>query len=185
MPTVHFVCGATGSGKTMYSIALAQRARAVRFAIDEWMSRLFAADRPTPTTLEWATERAARCEAQMWTVADELLARGIDVVFDIGVPRREHRDRFRARASQTSALVKMHYLDVPRETRKARIMARNARNAGVTTRKPDWSESSDSTLTVDAGTQGFEITEEMFDWLEQWFEPPSDDELYGAMIVAE
>ncbi len=25
----------------------------------------------------------------------------------------------------------------------------------------------------------------MFEWMESWFEPPTDDELYGAMIVCD
>jgi predicted kinase len=148
MPTVHFICGATGAGKTTYAIALAQRTKAVRFALDDWMAALFAGDRPVEPTLEWTLDRAARCEAAMWSVADQLVARGIDVVFDIGLARRDHRDRFRARASQTPAAIKMHYLDVPRETRRARVG----------------------------------ISDAMFDSMEQWFEAPSDDELYGAMI---
>jgi hypothetical protein len=31
----------------------------------------------------------------------------------------------------------------------------------------------------------FGLTEEMFDAMESWFEAPTDDELYGAMIVCE
>jgi predicted kinase len=163
MATVHFVCGSTGAGKTTYAVALARRAKAVRFTIDEWMGNLFVADRPATPNLEWALQRTARCEAQMWALADDLVARGIDVVFDIGMSRREHRDQFRARASQTAAAIKMHYLDVPREVRKARVAARNAQPSATHTY----------------------VSEEMFDWMEQWFEPPSDDELYGAMIVCD
>jgi predicted kinase len=162
MATVHFICGSTGAGKTTYAIALAQRAKAVRFTIDEWMACLFVPDRPEPPSLEWAFERTARCEAQMWTVADALLARGVDVVFDLGLSRRDHRDRFRARASQTAASIKMHYLDVPEETRRARIFLRNADRSR---------------------TCSFVVTDAMFDWMEQWFEPPTDDELYGSMIL--
>ena len=164
MATVHFVCGSTGAGKTTYAVALARRAKAVRFTIDEWMGNLFVADRPATPNLEWALQRTARCEAQMWALADDLVARGIDVVFDIGMSRREHRDQFRARASQTAAAIKMHYLDVPRDVRKARVATRNAQRSGP---------------------YAYEVSDAMFDWMEQWFEPPSDDELYGAMIVCD
>ena len=161
---MHFVCGSTGAGKTTYAIALARRAKAVRFSIDEWMASLFVADRPVPPSLEWMLDRTARCEAAMWTMADDLVARGLDVVFDIGLSRRDHRDRFRARASQTAAAIKMHFLDVPRDVRKARVVARNAQRSG---------------------TYMFDVTDAMFDWMEQWFEQPTDDELYGAMIVCD
>lgn len=161
---MHFICGSTGAGKTTYAVALAQRAKAVRFSIDEWMAGLFIAEQPVPATLEWMLDRTARCEAQMWSVADQLVARGIDVVFDIGLSRRDHRNRFRARASQTVASVKMHYLDVPRDVRRARVHVRNAQRTG---------------------TYAFDVSDAMFDWMEQYFEPPSDDELYGAMIVCD
>ena len=164
MAVVHFICGSTGAGKTTYAVALAARAKAIRFTFDEWMACLFVADRPATANLEWALERTARCEAQMWSIADPLVARGIDVVFDLGLSRREQRDRFRSRASQTAGSIKMHYLDVPRETRRARVRARNAQRTGG---------------------NSLEVTDAMFDWMEQWFELPSDDELYGAMIVCD
>jgi predicted kinase len=168
MATLHFICGSTCAGKTMYASALAQRAKAVRFSIDEWMGGLFVPDRPADMTpaaaLAWMVERVQRCEAQMWPLADQIVARGIDVVFDIGLVRRDDRDRFRARASQTAANIKMHYLDVPAEIRRARVVERRAKGATAL---------------------GFDVTEETFEWMEQWFEVPSDDELYGAMIVCD
>jgi predicted kinase len=107
-------------------------------------------------------DRIERCEAQMWPLADQIVAHGIDVVFDIGLPLRDDRDRFRARASQTAALVKMHYLDVPVEIRQARVLARNEKNG-----------------------PGQVIDPATFDRMELWFEAPTDDELYGAMIVCD
>ncbi|HZU85021.1 MAG TPA: ATP-binding protein [Polyangiaceae bacterium] len=162
MATVHLICGGTGAGKTTYAAALAQRLRAVRFSTDEWMAGLFMADRPEPLTFGWAVERTARCERQMWSVADQLLARGVDVVFDVGLSRREHRDRFRQRAREVGAEPKLHYLDVDTDTRRSRVRERN-------TSRP--------------ATFSFEVTDAMFDWMERWFEAPTDDELYEAMIV--
>jgi predicted kinase len=164
MPTVHLVCGPTGAGKTTYAIALAQRSKGVRFSIDEWMATLFGADWPNPASLAWTLERSARCEAQMWALAEQLIARGADVIFDVGLPRREQRDRFRMRALQTVAPSKLHYLDVEKETRRDRIRKRNESRGA---------------------TYSFRISEEMFDFMEGWFEVPSDDELYGAMIVCD
>jgi predicted kinase len=159
MPTVHLICGAIGAGKTTYARALADRVRGVRFSIDEWIANLFLPDRRPDMDLAWVIERTARCEAQMWVVADALLARGVDVVFDVGLSRREHRERFRLRAAQVGADPKLHYLDVEEATRRARVRARNGERSGP-----------------------FEVTDAMFDFMESVFEAPGDDELIGAMI---
>ena len=163
MPTVHLICGPTGAGKTTYAIALAERARAVRFSIDEWMATLFVADRPEPPAVAWATERIQRCERQIWAIGQQLIARNVDVVLDLGFARSDHRDRVRGLVAQTRAESKLHYLDVSPSTRRARVLA-NAREP-----RP----------------YAFGLTAEMFDAMEGWFEPPTDDELYGAMIVCE
>jgi predicted kinase len=161
---VHLICGSTGAGKTTYAKALAERVRGVRFSIDEWMATLFWRDAKPGATLDWALERTVRCETQMWAVAEPLLARGVDVVFDVGLSRREHRDRFRFRALQLGAEVKLHYLDVGPDTRRSRVRQRN---------------------TDRSSTYIFPVTDEMFDFMESYFEAPSDDELYSAMIVCE
>jgi predicted kinase len=162
MPTVHLICGSTGAGKTTYASALGDRVGGVRFSTDEWMTNLFLADRPEPLTFAWAIERTVRCESQMWAVASQLLARRIDVIFDVGLSKREHRERFRTRAAQAGAACKLHYLDVDAETRRERVRRRNDQVSRVAP---------------------FVVTDEMFDWMERWFEAPDDDELYGAMIV--
>ena len=117
-----------------------------------------------PVAFEWLLDRRRRCEAEMWATAEQVLAAGVDVVFDTGFPRRNERDYARQRALELGAEPKLHYLDVDRETRRARVLRQNA--AGV------------------AGL-AFALTEEMFDFIEGYFEPPSDDELYSAMIVCE
>jgi predicted kinase len=162
--SVHLVCGSTGAGKTTYAKALAERARGVRFSIDDWMATLFWRDAPPAASLDWALERISRCEEQMLAIAEQLVARGVDVVLDLGLSRREHRDRLRFRSLALGAEVKMHYLDVDRDTRRARVQRRN---------------------TERTGTYAFHVSDEMFDFMEGYFEPPSDDELYDAMIVCE
>ena len=130
--------------------------------MDEWLTTLFHADRPPSHGFEWALERMLRCEEQMWSVADPLVARGIHVVFDLGLPRLEDRDRWRWRALRSGAAPKLHYLDVDIDTRRARVRQRN----------------------IERGpTFAFEVSDAMFDYMEGWFEPPTDDELYEAMVV--
>jgi predicted kinase len=131
--------------------------------MDDWMATLFHADRPEHHDWQWALERMARCEEQMWSIADRVVAAGYDVVFDLGLGRREDRERLRARAAQTrNGEPKFHFLDVGAETRRARVHRRNEERGE---------------------TYAFEVSDRMFDRMEAWFEPPTDDELYGAMII--
>ena len=164
---VHLICGATAAGKTTYAAALATRAHAVLFSLEEWMLRLFwGPDAPsirTLASLAWPPEQIARCEAQMWAIAGQLLAFDVGVVFDVDLSTRDHRDDMRDKAWQLGAEAKLHYLDVDRETRKARVIGRNEATTPL----------------------AFAMTDEMFDFLEGEFQPPSDDELYDAMIVCE
>lgn len=163
MVTVHFICGSIGAGKTSYAVALARRIGAVRLSTDEWMTRLFPANRLVAPALAWNVQLIERCELQMWTIAEQLVARGVHVVFDLAPSGRDHRDRMRGLVAQTRAESKLHYLDVNRATRRARVLERNRQHA----------------------LDSIEVSEEMFDRIDGWFEPPTDDELYGAMIVCE
>ncbi len=160
---MHLICGSTGAGKTTYAIALASRVKGIRFSIDDWMATLFVPERPNPPSLAWAAERVGRCVDQMWRTADQIVARDVDVVFDLGLSRRDDRDRLRMLTAQTKARCKLHYLDVSRETRLARVLGRSA---GPT-------------------RDSFGITPALFEAMDRCFEAPTDDELYDAMIVCE
>jgi predicted kinase len=162
MPTAHLICGPPGAGKTTYAIALAARVHAVRFSVEQWFFALFAADQNLG--VEWALERVDRCERQIWAVAEPVLMAGTSVVLDLGLPRAEDRDRWRAHVAGTIAESKLHYLDVSREIRRSRISERNR------------SASSSGPLAMSDG---------MFDRMDALFEDPTDDELYGAMILCE
>lgn len=164
MVTVHFICGSIGAGKTSYAIALARRIGAVRFSTDEWLPRLFPREDLDPSApISWSVELIQRCELQMWTSAEKLVERGVNVVFDLAPSSREHRDEMRGLVAQTRAESKLHYLDVGRDTRRARILERNRERSMAT----------------------LEVSEELFDSIDREFEPPTDDELYGAMILCE
>ncbi len=164
MPTAHLICGPTGAGKTTYAAALAKRTHAVRFSLEEWAIALFAADMPEGVGLEWTLERLGRCEKQIWAVAEPTLMAGTSLVLDLGLPTAEDRDRWRALVAGTIAESKLHYLDVSRRVRRARVLERDRSGAS---------------------NNPFAISETSFDRMDSRFEPPTDDELYGAMILCE
>jgi predicted kinase len=155
MAEVHLICGAVGAGKTTHARALARARGAPCFSIDDWMATLFSADAPAAPDLEWGLARTARCDAQIWSVTLQLVALGLDVVLDLGFLRRDHRDRFRALAAAAGVTVKLHLVEADVTTRRERVRARNR---------------------LRTETFSVEVSDEVFDWAEGWYEPPGPDE---------
>jgi predicted kinase len=153
---VHLVCGPTGAGKTTLAVRLADELKAVRFSIDEWMTALFWKDSPRPIEFGWTIERVGRCEAQIWATAMNVAARGVPVVLDLGFTTADHRARFRAFAREAGFTSQVHVADAPVETRWQRVEARNAQKGP---------------------TFQFEVTREMFLFIEEMWEPPTAAEL--------
>jgi predicted kinase len=161
MATAHMIYGPVGSGKTTFGRAFAAERDAIFFCLDEWMATLFMMDAPQPITLDWALPRVTRCEQQIWSVAQQLLARGTDVVLELGFFKREQRTRMRDLARTAGIPVETHVLEVPREVRRERVRLRNQGSA---------------TYTV-------EVDDAMFDWAEGYYEPLDADELAHAHLI--
>lgn len=155
---VHLICGPTGAGKTTYARSLADAERAVRFSIDEWMSSLFWMDAGHPFEPSWAMERVQRCAVLIWRTAADVCARGVPCVLEIGLTTAESRARYATLARDAGLPVKLHLVDAPVEERWRRVQGRNA-EAGA------------------AGQLPFELTREMFDFVETMWEPPTEAEL--------
>jgi predicted kinase len=164
MTVAHLVCGPVGSGKTTYARALATRLRAVHFSTGEWVAALYAGDEAGLDAGEDAQRaRIERCEERIWSVVGQLLALGTSVVLDVELGEAAARDEWRTRVAGTPlAESKLHFLDVSRDTRLSRIQTRNQQASPAAV-----------------------VSEARFNQLDLRFEPPTDDELYGAMILCE
>ena len=161
-PSVHLVFGPVGAGKSTYARALAARERGVRFAIDDWMHELFAPD-PAPTRdFAWIMARVRRCEARIRATAADVLGTGTPVVLDLGFMKAADRATFAAWASALGHAARAHYVHAPTPVRASRVRARNAARGD---------------------TFSFEVTPQMFEFMEHWFEPPGDAELAAATVV--
>ena len=165
MLQVILVVGCTGAGKTTYARTLADERGAIRFSIDEWMMPLFGPDQPQPIRFDWMMERVNRCEAMIFSVAQQIVARGGTVVLDLGFTKKAHRDKFRALCAEAGISVAVHFIDALRETRWQRVEQRN-REQGAT-----------FAMTVDRS---------MFDFMETMWEPPTPQEWQdgGGMRIA-
>jgi predicted kinase len=159
--TLNLVFGPIGAGKTTYAHALARREGAVAFVLDEWGARLFGPDVHGPLDFGWMLERLGRCQALIWSTATAVLAAGTSVVLDLGLMRREHRERIRKLAQEAGLSMQWHFVDAPQEVRRARVAGRNETKGETFAR---------------------EVPPEMFDMIEAMYEAPEPEELEGAVL---
>lgn len=119
-PILHLIYGLPGSGKTVLARSIAASTGAFRFSPDEWIKDIWG---------NQAEEEGNRFRDQIeqlqWKIAKHALHRSIDVIIEWGTWGRNERGKLRDEAKQIGALVKLHYLDVPRALLKERILHRN------------------------------------------------------------
>jgi predicted kinase len=154
-PVVILVVGCTGAGKTTYARRLANEIGAIRFSIDEWMVPLFGKDMPVPARFDWMMERVNRCEAMIFEIVQQVVARGCPAVLDLGFTKKDHRDKFRLLCAEAGLSVVVHFVDALRETRWRRVEQRNQAKGET------------FAMTVDRS---------MFDFMETMWEPPQPNE---------
>lgn len=82
----------------------------------------------------------------------------------VGLSKFEHREKFRKFADLNGYGIKTHFLDISKETRLKRVMKRNAEKGE---------------------TFEFEVTMENFEFMENWFERPTDKEMVGAIVITD
>lgn len=162
MTTVHIVFGEQGAGKTTYAHKLANQEKAVCFSIDDWMATLYEADLPKPLDFAWIMERVQRCEHLIWLTAVDIAHNGGNVILDLGFMKQQDRTRFIYLAQEQQLLVRTHFVTAPHDLRRNRVLLRNKS-------KTD--------------TFSFEVTPEMFDFMEHQFEPPTNTELSNSIVI--
>lgn len=118
MPDLILICGLPGSGKSTLARAVEREFRAVRFTPDEWIIRL--------SGQGYDEDLRDKVEALQWTMAQDLLSRGVSVVLENGFWSEQERERYRRRGVELSATTTLLYLQVPIEELKRRVAARNA-----------------------------------------------------------
>lgn len=161
---LHLIVGNTGSGKTTYANALKNKTNGVIFSIDTWNKTLFLPDKTPNDGLEWFLERIERSEKLIMTLAQQLEQSNTDSILDLGLSKFEHREKFRQFAAANHYKLKLHFLNISKETRWQRVQQRN---------------------TEKGATYEFEVTQENFDFMETWFESPNTEELIGSVVITE
>lgn len=154
-PVVHLVTGQTGAGKTSYARWLAEHEPALRYSIDDWMTRLFWMDSPAPIVFAWTMERIDRCETMIREQLAAVLGLGVSVVLDLGFTRRAHRRLFAEHAARLGAVPRLHWVDVHVDERWARVQQRNLERGD---------------------TYAMQVDRAMFDFMERQWEAPDSAE---------
>ena len=88
---------------------------------------------------------------------------GTDAILDLGLSKFSHREKFRKFALDNGIEVQLHYLDVSKEIRWQRVQNRN-KEKGF--------------------SYEFEVSESDFNFMETWFEQPTNQELNEAIIIS-
>ena len=161
---IYLIVGNTGSGKTTYSNQLKAEIGGVVFSIDKWNKTLFLPDKKETDGLDWFLERIDRAEEMIMNLVEQLEVTGTNSILDLGLAKIEHREKFRAFALKKGFELKIHFLNISKETRMQRVLKRN-------------DEKGD--------TFEFEVTRENFDFMEDWFEPPTQDEMTNGIVITE
>lgn len=161
---IHLIVGNTGSGKTTYSNDLKRKTDGIIFSIDKWNNTLFLPDKKPTDGLEWFLERIDRAEEMIMTLIEQLEDSKTDSILDLGLSKFEHRQKFRKFADLKGYKLKTHFLDISKDTRLHRVMKRN-REKGETFE--------------------FEVSKENFDFMETWFEKPTEKEMIGGITINE
>ena len=94
----------------------------------------------------------------------ERIERSEKIIMNLGLSKYAHREKFRQFAIANNYPLKLHYLAVSKEIRWQRVQQRN-------TEKGDTFE--------------FEVTQENFNFMENWFEPPTAEELVDGVVITE
>ena len=125
---------------------------------------LFLKDKKPDDGLDWFLERIERSERMIMTLMEQLEDSATDSILDLGLSKFEHREKFRNFALQKGYDCRLHFLDISRGTRLTRINKRN----------------------IEKGeTYEFEVSQEDFDFMENWFEKPTESELLNGKIIVE
>ena len=161
---IHLIVGNTGSGKTTYCNQLKCQNKGIIFSIDTWNKTLFLPDKKETDGLKWFLQRIDRAEAMIQNLILQLDNAGTDAILDLGLSKFSHREKFRKFALENNIEFQFHYLNISKDERWQRVQNRNQEKGA---------------------TFEFEVSLNDFNFMESWFEVPTNDELNEAIYISQ
>jgi predicted kinase len=156
--TLHLVAGKIAAGKSTLCARLAAPRGTVLISEDFWLKRLFGDEMKEVADY---VRVAAKLRGPMGAHVADLLRAGVDVVLDFPANTKATRAWMKSIAADAGARAIVHWLDVPDETCRARLRARNTE-----------------------GVHDFVgVSDAQFDLITSYFQPPEAEE--GLEIVRE
>ena len=155
--TLYFMCGKMAAGKSTLARRLAAEKHAVLLVQDEFLEALYPGE---IRSIADFVRSSARVRAALSQHVRELLQRGVPVVLDFPGNTRSQRHWFRHLIDSTGVAHELHFLDVPDQVCKQQLRKRSA--------------------GLPAGSAW--TTDEEFESITAFFEPPDEDE--GFTVVA-
>lgn len=147
------LCGRIASGKTTYAQKLKIDTSAVILSADDLMLTLFDA-----CLGERHNDMVARISRYFCSLSEDILAKGLDAVFDFGYWTKQERAEIKQYFTEKALPFELHYIRAPEETRLNRLKARNER-------------------LKDSAKREYIIEGELLKKLDARFEEPSPDEV--------
>lgn len=157
-PTLHFICGKAGAGKSTLARALAQAEGAMLISEDVWMARLYG---DQMQTFDDYLRLSRRLKTVVGPLVVELLRSGRSVVLDFPANNRASRAWFRSVVDEAGVPHVLHYVE---RTDAACLQQIGQRNA----ERPEGSH---------------HLTPEQFAQISSFFEPPEDEEGFHVRMA--
>jgi predicted kinase len=121
-PTLHFMCGKAGAGKTTIATGLAQEHAAILISEDVWLMRLFG---DQMKTFDDYIHFSRKLKTVVGPLTTQLLKSGNNVVLDFQANTKAGRRFFRSVFEQADAAHVLHFVQTSDQVCLERIAKRN------------------------------------------------------------
>lgn len=128
MPTLHLLHGLPGTGKSTYAKTLAEKDNAIIFNNDEWMIKLYGSN---PSEKKFQGHRNT-IESLQWNLAEQLLKKGTDVIWDYGLWTELERTEIKKKTKSLNIKTLLYRFNCSPKIATTRVLNRNKHSKGQT-----------------------------------------------------